>query len=209
MNFVWRSLLIGVLAILVMGGQDPALAHGDKPHGEPEQTVIKSSAAETEIEEAPQAQSAEAEHDQSVVAQSSSLDVLTTLHPATVHFPIALLLLAAALEAIFMVRPNSGFEPTIRVVLYFAAGGTVIAVLFGWIHTGMWMGGEALMQRHRWVGTGLAIVSLVLAWLASRPNHRSRGLLRAVLTIAAVAVIFQGYWGAELSHGPDHLSPAH
>ena len=131
------------------------------------------------------------------------------LHPARVHFPIALLLVAAVLEALLVIRPQLGVERTIKIVLYVAAAGTVIAALFGWIHTGMWMGGEALMQRHRWVGTGLAVVSVILAWLASRPADLARVALRAGLAICAVAVVFQGYWGAELSHGPHHLSQGH
>jgi len=175
MKLVWRSLLIGVLAFLFITGQDPALAHGDEPHGTPEQTVAEAGVGETETGAAAQAPSAGAEHGHNVVAQSSPLDILTMLHPATVHFPIALLLLAAVLEVALVVRPRSGLEPTIRIVLYFAAGGTIIAALFGWIHTGMWMGGA----------------------------------LRACLTVAAIAVILQSYWGAELSHGPGHLSAHH
>ena len=131
------------------------------------------------------------------------------LHPATVHFPIALLLLAAAVEALLILRPNSGLEQTVRIILYFAAAGTVTAALFGWIHTGMWMGGEALIQLHRWVGTGLAVLSIGLALLAARPPDHARRTLRTGLSIAAIAVVLQGYWGAELSHGPEHLSQQH
>lgn len=209
MKLVCRSLLIGVLACLIIIGQHPALAHGDEQHGTPEQTVTEVGVEKTETGEAAQAPFEGAEQAHNVVAQSSPLDVLTMLHPATVHFPIALLLLAAVLEVALAVRPRSELEPTILIVVYFSAGGTIIAALFGWIHTGMWMGGEALMQRHRWVGTGLAVLSLGLAWLASRPADRGRGALRACLAVAAVAVILQGFWGAELSHGPGHLSAHH
>ena len=151
-----------------------------------------------------------ADADESPVEESPpAIETLTMLHPATVHFPIALLLVAAALEALLIVRPRSGLEQTVRITLYFAAAGTVIAALFGWIHTGIWMGGDTVMQRHRWVGTGLAVFSLGLVLLASRPADRGRGVLRLGLLVSAVAVILQGYWGAELSHGPGHLMQQH
>ena len=65
------------------------------------------------------------------------------------------------------------------------------------------------MQQHRWVGTGLAVLSIGLALLAARPPDHARRTLRTGLSIAAIAVVLQGYWGAELSHGPEHLSQQH
>ncbi len=186
----------------------PVWAHGDEQHG-------TAAAAQKPVAQAvgdePAAKKADAAGGEIELADEvgSSLETLRMLHPATVHFPIALLLLAAAVEALLILRPNSGLEQTVRIILYFAAAGTVTAALFGWIHTGMWMGGEALMQQHRWVGTGLAVLSIGLALLAARPPDHARRTLRTGLSIAAIAVVLQGYWGAELSHGPEHLSQQH
>ena len=77
-----------------------------------------------------------------------------------------------------------------------------LAALFEWIHTGLWYGGDAAMQWHRWTGTALALIAPLAAWLVSRDN---RTPLRILLFGIAGAVLVQGYLGGELAHGPNHL----
>lgn len=207
MKALTRMWLLCMAAVIAVAGSS-VYAHGDEPHGKA--SAVQAPIAEEEEGRLPLREKVSEDADTPLAqASHSPVATLTMLHPATVHFPIALLLVAAALEALSIIRPQLNVERTIKTILYFAAAGTVIAALFGWIHTGMWMGGEVLMQRHRWVGTGLAMFSIVLAWLASRPIGRARGALRAGLAVCAIAVILQGYWGAELSHGPYHLSQGH
>src|SRR3546814_19830671 len=72
--------------------------------------------------------------------------VLKKLHPATIHFPIALFLMAAATELFVMRRKGAGLESAVRVLVYGGAIGAGVAVLFGWSPTGLWFGGEPGMQ---------------------------------------------------------------
>ena len=60
------------------------------------------------------------------------------------------------------------------------AGGAVIAAIFGWIHTGLWFGGDTAMQLHRWNGMLIAVLGVVLAALAHR-RPESRTMLRIAL----------------------------
>jgi uncharacterized membrane protein len=130
--------------------------------------------------------------------------VLKKLHPATIHFPIALFFMAAATELFVMRRKGAGLESAVRVLAYGGAIGAVVAVLFGWIHTGLWFGGDTVMQVHRWNGMLIAVLGIAMAYLASRPSQ-SRAWLRASIFSMAALVLIQGFLGGELAHGANHL----
>merc|ERR1711998_109236 len=111
------------------------------------------------------------------VNEEGFVGVLKRLHPATIHFPIALFLMAALTELFVGKRREAGLEPAVRVLIYGGAGGAVIAAIFGWIHTGLWFGGDTAMQLHRWNGMLIAVLGVVLAALAHR-RPESRTVLR-------------------------------
>lgn len=198
----------------------PAYAHGDEVHGGEASAVVEAQDSEN---------AAMAGRDQPASASSSSqgaqpsrghepsagshesvgnseglVGILKQLHPATVHFPIALFLLAAIAEGFVMARREGSIEPAIRVMVYGGAAGAVLAVLFGWIHTGLWFGGDKAMQLHRWNGMLIAVLGLALVAIVRRPP-KSRTLLRFGLFVMAALILFQGFLGGELAHGPDHL----
>ena len=137
-------------------------------------------------------------------SETGVMAVLKKLHPATIHFPIALFFMAAATELFVMRRKGAGLESAVRVLVYGGAIGAVVAVLFGWIHTGLWFGGDTVMQVHRWTGMLIAVLGIAMAYLASRPSQ-SRAWLRASIFSMAALVLIQGFLGGELAHGPDHL----
>ena len=141
---------------------------------------------------------------QSGVGDPGVLAVLKKLHPATIHFPVALFLMAAATELFVMRRKGAGLESAVRVLVYGGAAGAVIAALFGWIHTGLWFGGDTVMQVHRWNGMLIAVLGIAMAYLASRPSQ-SRAWLRTAIFSMAALILVQGFLGGELAHGPNHL----
>lgn len=136
--------------------------------------------------------------------ENDSGSILTKLHPATVHFPIALLLMAAATEAFAALRSAdaNGLYRAVNVMVWGGAIGAVVAAIFGWIHTGLWFGGGTTIQLHRWTGTSIAAISLGAAAISGATN---RTALRFVLGFLTLAIFAQGYWGGELAHGPNHL----
>ncbi|WP_407876376.1 DUF2231 domain-containing protein [Qipengyuania nanhaisediminis] len=180
----------------------PAIAHGDRPHGEAEAALV----AGQQEQEIPTSDHAAVLAASPEPAETSDWSVVfENLHPAAVHFPIALLVAAAFTEALFAAKPDWHLQQSVRVMLWLAAGGAAVAAILGWVHTGLWTGGDDVMQRHRWVGTALPFFMLALAWIASHPPSSSRRMLRAGLAITAVLVVLQAFWGGELGHGSGHL----
>ena len=137
-------------------------------------------------------------------SEAGSIGFLKKLHPATIHFPIALFLMAALAELFVMAGRGVGVEPAVRVLIYGGAAGGVVAALFGWIHTGLWFGGDTVMQLHRWNGMLIAVLGLALAAVVRRPLE-NRTLLRTGLFAMAALILLQGFLGGELAHGPAHL----
>ena len=195
------AALVLALAILAQ----PAAAHGGEKHGAakaPVRTEIP--AASAQDGEEPTSPNSEAQDEPRADNEhaSASGSVLARLHPATVHFPIALLIVAALVEMLAMARSSAPLAQAAGVMTVAGAAGAVIAALFGWIHTGIWFGGDATMLWHRWTGTGLALAAPLAALLAFRTDRRA---FRFVIVPIAAALVAQGYWGAELAQGPDHL----
>jgi len=142
------------------------------------------------------------------------LRLLGRLHPAVVHFPIALLTVAAILESWQIVRRRK--EPSAATPVCIALGtlSALIAALFGWflddfdhgrpevalLDVGSW----TLVDWHKWVGvvgSGVAILTALLLFSAPRALPVVRGLL--FLTAGLVGVT--GYLGGDLVFGKNHL----
>jgi len=195
-----RGFLCALLLAFLYAAASPAMAHRDETHGAAE--------VASDIEANPPSPSPTAAASQSPLVRTDAdheaqpASVLTNLHPATVHFPIALLLVAAWIELLAAARGSDKLANAATVMAWTGAAGAVVAAVFGWIHTGLWLGGGDTMQLHRWTGTALAFFAPIAALLALRER---RDAFRVLIGLLALGVLLQGFWGAELAHGPNHL----
>ena len=195
------TLLLAAMALLVQPAT--ALAHGPESHEEGKPETVEVEAAPTQ--EASSSVSPAKPAEPGPAAHSPEYaNLLNNLHPATVHFPIALLLFAALAELLFAARGSERMRHAAEIAA--VAGGITasLAALFGWIHTGIWLGGDGAMQWHRWLGTGLGIAGPLIAWVALSAGER-RGAFRVLLALSASILLAQGWLGAELAHGAGHL----
>jgi len=206
-NFVLRL----VAGVFLLFSATIAFAHGDEKHGEEPNRPAAATAVPAQPGHDMEAMGSVAVsdettqgHDAEQVESEGIVGSLKSLHPASVHFPIALLLMAAITELFVMARRTPEREGAVKIMIYGGAAGAVVAALFGWIHTGLWFGGETVMQLHRWNGMLIAAVGLAAAWIASG-NPQSRLALRLTLFPLAALLIAQGYMGGELAHGLNHL----
>lgn len=135
-------------------------------------------------------------------------------HPMVVHFPIALLTVAAIVEVVRVAQRRTLLSPTVLICLLFATLGSAHAVAAGWLnasnepHSGV----EDLMETHRWVGVAAGVLSLLglaLYWNAGRkPFPAGRGI-RAAATMVIIAgagvVGLAGHLGGSITYGEDYL----
>jgi uncharacterized membrane protein len=132
------------------------------------------------------------------------------LHMVLVHFPIALLLAAAALA--FWPRRRAEHAAASDWCLVLGLLGAVAAAGSGWVLAEVEPPGRAQAESLLWhrVG-GLATLGAgLLAWLAGRvpvvPELRRAGLRRGALLAAAVLAGVTGHLGGELVHGAGYLT---
>lgn len=144
---------------------------------------------------------------------ASLSDFVGQLHPAVVHFPVALLVAAALAEVIDAIRGGEQFAITTRFCLRIAALGAIAAAVTGWINAADKTFLEevvVIVQRHRWLGVAVAVLSvmlLIVEWqVCKRQSKAGRLVFRIILIVTTVLVSITGHLGGKLVYGPDYLS---
>jgi uncharacterized membrane protein len=135
------------------------------------------------------------------------------LHPLVLHFPVALLSLAAALELVRIFRDDARLGKLTVFLLAVGAVGAVLAAGTGWIFAHESHPKEpmrTILTWHRWLGVTTAALS-VLAWAAAHrwaddPRRGARWLGRIVVWLAAGLLIVTAHLGALLVWGTDYFS---
>ncbi len=160
------------------------------------------------------------------VSADSVLRFAGKFHPLIVHFPIALLLVAAGMEFLRRRSARVGASPGAGVCLRVGAAAAVVAAFLGWFdaftagHTGTDAG---ILWWHRWVGVvtaGVAVAAVAASlgvrgkdagMRARRDAGNGRGaiaLYRLGLVLSALLVGLSGHLGASLIYGPDYVARA-
>ena len=128
---------------------------------------------------------------------------LGRLHPMVVHFPIAFF--PAALITAIVGRRKPAFSAPVQFLV--VAGGIFapVAAGAGWL-AGIGADPEPILAYHRWRGVAIGVVGAGLGiWAWRRPwEDRGAGMILA-LTIMTIAIAVQGFLGAGLTHGMDHM----
>ena len=131
---------------------------------------------------------------------------LGRFHPSLVHFPVALILLAALLEVCASFRRWAGLRTAVTFVLGCAAIGAVAAAIDGWLlaRSGGYSG--HLVVTHMWSGVALAALCSILAWL--RPAAVGAAVLPYRLLLAATVALtaWTSHQGGSLTHGGAYLT---
>jgi uncharacterized membrane protein len=128
------------------------------------------------------------------------------MHPAIVHFPIALVTVAAVLEAWQIVRRKDTINPATPVCLVLGALSAIVASTFGWLWDSYEPGGKNV-DLHQWIGIGAtaAAVFAVILLIKAAQSSPARMALRGFVFASAAAVGLTGYLGGDLVHGKNHL----
>lgn len=125
------------------------------------------------------------------------------MHPAIVHFPIAFF--PAALFTAVVGRRRPAFAAPVQFLV--VTGGILapIAALAGWI-AGLSADPDPILAYHRWLGVAVGVLGAGLGyWAWRRPwEDRGAGMILA-LSIITAAILIQGFLGASITHGIEHM----
>jgi uncharacterized membrane protein len=132
------------------------------------------------------------------------------LHPLLVHFPIALILLAAAAETFARVTDARQWHVVSAASLRVGAIGAVGAATAGWLMARMHgVDPSATLEWHRWFGTVTAAIAVAAVWItaAGERSPTTRWIDWIALMAAAACVAATGHLGGTLVWGADFLRP--
>jgi len=142
-------------------------------------------------------------------------EFLGKLHPLTVHFPIALLIVGAASEFLRRrrVRGELDIKPGAASLTCVVVGAVTaaIAATMGWsIAEGS--SARSDLDWHRWLGLACAGVALVAACVGlaanAVPGPRRLAWYRFAVVLAGMLVGLAGHYGGALTYGPEYIPKA-
>jgi uncharacterized membrane protein len=133
------------------------------------------------------------------------------LHPLIVHFPIALVILAAAAEGAAAATRDWRWRTVAVINLRAGAAFAVAAVIAGWrLASAPGVESTPLLEWHRWLGAIAAVAAAAASVATSRgerPPSRDLWIYRIGLFCAATLVAVTGHVGGLLVWGADFLRP--
>jgi len=131
-------------------------------------------------------------------------------HPLLVHFPIALVLIAAVAELVFLTTQFPEWHMVAVANIRAGAAFAVASAGAGWIlAASRIVEASPALEWHRWLGlvTALAAVTAALATGEIDRPPRRLWVYRIALFSAAGLVGVAGHFGAVLVWGADFLRP--
>jgi uncharacterized membrane protein/YHS domain-containing protein len=145
---------------------------------------------------------------------SKLVSFLGLFHPAIVHFPIALILVAGLAELLLLATGRPLFASATRFILPLAALGAVAAASLGWAAAAAAYyppDPAQVLEQHRWLGTTVVLFSVAAAILRERVERTPataglRWSYRGVLLLAVLLVSATGHFGGELVYGIGHYA---
>jgi uncharacterized membrane protein len=133
------------------------------------------------------------------------------LHPLLVHFPIALVLVAAVAELAATVSGSREWRTVAVVNLRVGAAFAIATAVAGWLlASAVAVDDGRSLEYHRWLGSVSAVAAIGAALATSRIDDRPtavRWFYRVALFWAAALVGVAGHLGARLVWGADFLRP--
>jgi uncharacterized membrane protein len=129
------------------------------------------------------------------------------MHPALVHFPIALLAIAALLEVAQILRRTQDLSSTTLLLTCLATPAAGSACILGFLLKGYEGTEGPLVNLHAGLGLGATVAAALSARLLAMGRTRPRARLsgRIALGVGALLVLSTGFLGGEMVFGENHL----
>jgi uncharacterized membrane protein len=133
---------------------------------------------------------------------------LGRFHPALVHFPVALVLVALVAEGLCIARRDGRYADIARFLILAAAWLSVPAAITGFLRAGsitLDADEQQLFAIHRVAGIATPVLVFLCAGLGEGVRRSGQiwelMLYRVVLVLAAISTLLAGYVGGEIVFG--------
>ncbi len=148
-----------------------------------------------------------------IIEEPSLLMFMGRLHPLVLHFPVALLMLAALLELIQKFRKTeygTGYNQTLWLVLIFGSLSAVAAASMGYILASSGDYAGETVYWHKRFGmavAGLSILAVFIKYLAeaqakTKASKKLANLYGLTLLMCVAAIFTAGHYGGEFGRTP-------
>jgi uncharacterized membrane protein len=134
--------------------------------------------------------------------------IIARLHPLIVHFPIALVIVAAIAELGAIATGDQRYRAVAVGNVRAGAAFAFLAVAAGWqLASAPGIEATALLEWHRWLGASAAVLTAAAAVTTFRAERQPAHLVayRIALFCAASLVTVAGHSGGLLVWGADFL----
>jgi uncharacterized membrane protein len=133
------------------------------------------------------------------------------LHPLLLHFPIGLVLGAAAAELLAILTQRAAWRAAAIANVRAGAAMAALTAIAGWgLTSAPFVESSRLLEWHRWMGVAGAVAAIGAAMASARLDGRSPrtvSVYRAALFTAAALIGVAGHLGGTLVWGVDFLRP--
>jgi uncharacterized membrane protein len=203
-----RAILLALLA-LNLGITSFALAHENHQKARPEAAKAASEPGAamppSEVQQQMEAHMREMEAQQSRTFVERLTSWSGRMHPFAVHFPIALF--PVALVALILARRRGETVELIRALIVVAGASSLLGSALGWLNGGLTVSDtETVLMLHRWLGTVLGLFGGLVGWWAWRRRESVHsGRMVAALGLIVALLLVQGFLGASVTHGMEHM----
>ena len=136
------------------------------------------------------------------------------LHPLVLHFPIALIMLAAVVEAARLKWDRPALAQLVPFLLATGALGALVASATGWVFAHDYFPPPSdgwMLNWHRWLGISTTVLAGISAWISSQRAYalrtRDRWLRRSAVWLTAIILTVTAHLGALMVWGADYFNP--
>ncbi|HJS56017.1 MAG TPA: c-type cytochrome domain-containing protein [Chitinophagaceae bacterium] len=128
-------------------------------------------------------------------------DFIGHLHPALVHLPIGILLLAGVFQLLAFKPKFASLQAAMSMALFWGMITAIASAISGYILSQSGDYDEELVDTHKWFGISTAFVSLI-AYLFNRWENV---FAKWVILLMIPLIIITGHLGGTLTHGSNYL----
>lgn len=132
----------------------------------------------------------------------SITDFISHLHPALVHLPIGILLLAGLFQLLALKPKYASLHSATSIALFWGMISAIFSCISGYLLSQSGDYDEELVDTHKWFAISTAFVSLI-AYLFNRWENE---FAKWVILLMVPLIIITGHLGGSLTHGSDYLT---